>query len=437
MHIAVQRPEVMSIVLEDSPMKFFNRFLVALSLIGLVAVFPIRICWGDAAHIDYKSLYQAENYGFRFANNPDILAARVTPSFQEESEMNDDTRLLLKYVKVGNNGAPLQGYSRFRVFVPPGTFKVFLNVYYRNAPHALTAKLQIPPTESDPRFKSYSILGYSGFLFDLQGGHSIEDFAKEQKYFDSGGGATHVLDEARYFTSEEEAGWFYGWIFDPPSSQSSLLTFIDYYVDVKAGDYKKWFTRMETKFQEAEESGNPNLNPWDENGDPKENWYEILREQNTSPASQDVGGETGDHEYAFSVNESKNFRLLLNTSSVADPGPVQEWLYLRIESTDLNLNGNLVGFLTADGMVLLNDIADFSKVTFDGFGAVRDKFPILEYFGLATISPLEIGAFFGNEATLTYTYAYSTQEVHTYQEFFDAFFNNRIHRNSVTIKLTD
>ena len=417
-------------------MKSLNKVRVAaLSLIGFVAVLPAWICWGaEGAHSDYVSLYRAENYGFRFVNAPVNLNVFGSTSPPLESDVDENTRLTLKYVKVGKYGETLQGYRKFRVFVPPGAFKVGLTLYYQLVQHAVTAKLQAPPEENDSRLQSYWGVGYSGFGFDVQGGYSIEALAKEQKYFDNGGGATQVLNETRACTSEEEAGWLYVWIFDPPSSKPTSLMYIDYYADVKAGGYRDWYDRMETKFQEYVETGNSDLNPWDENGDPKSNWKEILN-STVSAAEQSVGGESGDHEYAFSMNESQSLRLLLNAS----PGvqPVQEWLYLKIESSDPILNGNLVGFLTPDGMVPLNDIADFSLVTFDGFGSVRDKFPILEYFGLATISPSELGALFGHEATLTYTYAYSTQKVQTYQEFFDAFFNNQINRNSVTIKLTD
>jgi hypothetical protein len=417
-------------------MRTVLRHSAILSLFGLLTLLRIPYGWGAVTHENFVSLHQREivawgekKTGYEFANAPSFLCQRDSVETADDcsaiSSVTEDDSLSLQPIVIEDGTKRLSGLTKFRVFIPPGAWRIHLNLYFAPIPHAYVVKLgDVPDEEILAEFNSQG--GINRFNFDTQNRYTVAEL-HEPKYLTNGGsGYIQVLQTAtKAPVSDDEGGWLYVWMLYPENIDTAYLIGVHYYVAVRPGPYIDWYNRMTAK------------GAWGADGDPMENWYEIINDPNISPDSKDVGGELGDHEYQVSVNDSKNLRLLLNTSPSADQTPVQEWLYLTIESPDSIGGDNLVVFLAGDREVPFSEITDFSSVNYDAFGSVRGQWPILEYFGMTTISPSELSEILGPKGTLTYTYAYSTQKVSTYQEFFEAFLNNRIHRNIVTIKLTD
>lgn len=120
-------------------------------------------------------------------------------------------------------------------------------------------------------------------------------------------------------------------------------------------------------------------------------------------------------------------------------GPVQEWIYVVIDSESFNGGEPYIMIMTKQGGVTFSAELDLATVTYDFTGVVdRGRFDLLkECFGLDTITPSQIGSIFGTHAIVAYAYAYNIgpQIVHTYQDFADALSSHRIGQNVVTVRL--
>jgi hypothetical protein len=119
--------------------------------------------------------------------------------------------------------------------------------------------------------------------------------------------------------------------------------------------------------------------------------------------------------------------------------PTQEWIYVFVESKSFNGRNQLILMTKAGGVTFREDL-DLATVTYK-FKHVpdRSKFNLLkECFGMATITPAQIGNLFGVPCKIAYAYVWNTGPiVHTVQEFLSAFMAGLIKQNSVTLNIVE
>jgi hypothetical protein len=173
--------------------------------------------------------------------------------------------------------------------------------------------------------------------------------------------------------------------------------------------------------------GNANVTITDHNGEEV-----TIQCQVQAFTTQDVGGEPGDFEYAFSVDDPYNLNLLLNTSPRANHQGLikQEWVFLYVELSDQQPDKNLFLFLTSNGAVPYSNDLDFATAVFHQ--PLDNPFDILGYFGMEDILPSGLGSI----NALTFGYAYSLQEFHSYGDLFSGLWAQQfVLGNTVTIKI--